>query len=135
LPAPGRAERLEAALAADGARCVWCRAPFDRLRRPTTEHLVPRVKGGPSWAENELAACRRCNRERGHVAPVDWLRECRARGWEPDERLVVKRLRALSDAFVARGGARRARPYVERQLRRLDTSYSNHTLRSASKRS
>ncbi len=117
---PGRAERLAAAVASDGGRCVWCAAPFEGLRGPTTEHLVPRVKGGPSWAENELAACRRCNRQRGHASPVDWLRECRARGWEPDERLIVDRLRALERAFASRGGARRARPYVERQLRRLD---------------
>lgn len=135
MRAPGRAERLAAALEREGARCAWCAEPFDRLRRPTTDHLVPRVKGGPSWAENELAACRRCNRERGHLAPAEWLRQCRSRGWEPDERLVVARLRALQGAFASRGGARRARPYVERQLRRLDTSYSNHTLRSASKRS
>ncbi|WP_205699611.1 HNH endonuclease [Conexibacter sp. SYSU D00693] len=117
--APGRAERLAAAVEADGGRCVWCAAPFEGLRRATTEHLVPRVKGGPSWAENELAACRRCNKARGHVAPVDWLAECRRRGWEPDEALVVARLRALETAFAVRGGARKARPYVERQLRRL----------------
>ena len=114
-----RHERLAAAVAADGGRCVWCAEPFDRLRRPTREHLVPRVKGGPSWAENELAACRRCNRERGNLPPAEWLRRCRARGWEPDERLVVDRLRALAGAFSSRGGARRARPYVESQLRRL----------------
>lgn len=118
-PQPPRAVRLAAAVAADGGRCVWCAAPFERLRVPTTDHLVPRVKGGPSWAENELAACRRCNRERGHRAPVDWMAACRARGWEPDERLVVDRLRALDGAMRTRGGARRARPYVERQLRRL----------------
>ena len=131
-----RRERLAVVLERDGGHCVWCRRPLavdDRLA--STEHVVPRLKGGPAWIENEVAACRRCNRDRGHVAPVDWLRECRARGWEPDERLVVARLRALSAAFGVRGGARRARPYVERQLRRLGTSYSNQTLRSASKRS
>jgi 5-methylcytosine-specific restriction endonuclease McrA len=119
--APSRAERRAAAVDRDGGCCVWCGGAFDRLRRPTTEHLVPRVKGGPSWAENELAACRRCNRERGNVAPAEWLRRCRARGWEPDERLVVDRLRALARAFSSRGGARRARPYVDAQLRRLAT--------------
>ena len=118
-PAPSARERLAAAVAADGGRCVWCAEPLDRLRRPTREHLVPRVKGGPSWAENELAACRRCNRERGNLPPAEWLRRCRARGWEPDEGLVVRRLHALRGAFGARGGARRARPYVDGQLRRL----------------
>ncbi|HYF28312.1 MAG TPA: HNH endonuclease [Baekduia sp.] len=116
---PSAAVRLAQAVATDGGRCVWCGASFDRLRHPTRDHLVPRVKGGPSWAQNELAACRRCNRERGHVAPADWIAACRARGWEPDEQLVLARLRALERAFAERGGARRARPYVERQLRRL----------------
>ena len=61
-----------------------------QLVAATTEHVVPRVKGGPSWAENELAACRRCNGARGHLGPVDWLEECRRRGWSPDaDRLVA----------------------------------------------
>ena len=32
----------------DGNDCVWCRRAFDNhLVLPTTEHLVPRIKGGP----------------------------------------------------------------------------------------
>ena len=104
---------------AEHAACVWCGAPFEGMRRATVEHLVPRVKGGPSWPENELAACRRCNRERGNVTPAEWLRVCRARGWEPDEQLVVAHLRALEHAIAALGGVRRALPYVDAQLRRL----------------
>ncbi|HEX8084653.1 MAG TPA: hypothetical protein VF529_10225 [Solirubrobacteraceae bacterium] len=57
--------------------------------------------------------------ERLAATPAEWLRCCRERGWEPDERLVVERLHALRSAFGTRGGARRARPYVEAQLRRL----------------
>ena len=77
----GRAERLDAAIARDGGTCVWCGCAFDHRSRPTTEHVVPRVKGGPSWLENEVAACRRCNGERGHRGAVDWLEECLRRGW------------------------------------------------------
>ena len=62
--------RMDQILLRDGPYCVWCAAPLDNtpgsIHQATTEHLVPRIKGGPSWVENELAACRRCNGERGH---------------------------------------------------------------------
>ncbi len=114
-----RAQRLAAAIERDGATCVWCTRPLGGLVVATTEHLVPKVKGGPSWLQNEVAACRRCNRERGHVAPADWIRECRRRGWDPDLVRVRTRLAELRAAIAARGGQRRARPYIARQLRRL----------------
>jgi hypothetical protein len=116
---PNRAMRLQVALDRDGATCVWCARSFDGMVRPTTDHLVPRVKGGPSWPENELAACRRCNGERGHLTPSLWLEECRRRGWEPDLSRVRRALEALHAAIADRGGQRRARPYIESQLRRL----------------
>jgi hypothetical protein len=116
---PGRAERLLGALDRDGATCIWCGRPFGPHVRPTTEHVVPRVKGGPSWAENEVAACARCNRERGHRSAVDWLEECRRRGWAPDVERLARSLSALAAAITARGGQRRARPHLDGQLRRL----------------
>lgn len=119
LEQPGRAERLRAAIERDGPTCVWCSRRFGDLVRPTTEHLVPRVKGGPSWLENEVAACRRCNGERGHQSPAAWIDECRRRGWQPDVLRVVRVLGALDGAIAARGGQRRARPYIAHQLRRL----------------
>lgn len=115
-----RRERMALILDRDGARCVWCRRPLDvGLVRATTEHLVPRIKGGPSWIENELAACRRCNGERGHRTPGEWFDECVRRGWDPDRDAIVRALEALADAIEQRGGRRRARPYVASQLRRL----------------
>ena len=118
---PGRRERLLRAVDRDGARCVWCRRECTGLVRATTDHLVPRVKGGPSWLENEVVACGRCNRERGHTSPADWLAECDRRGWQPDAGAVTGALRALDRAIRARGGQRRARPYLASQLRRLRT--------------
>jgi 5-methylcytosine-specific restriction endonuclease McrA len=116
-----RRERLEVVLERDGSVCVWCRREIGTgLVRATTEHVVPRIKGGPSWIENELAACARCNRERGHRTPADWIEECRRRGWSPDVDAVVGSLRGLEAAIAERGGQRRARPYVASQLRRLD---------------
>lgn len=103
----------------DGAACVWCRRPITGMVRATTDHLVPRVKGGPSWLENEVVACARCNRERGHASPADWCAECERRGWRPDRRAVLGALRELAGAITDRGGQRRARRYLVAQLRRL----------------
>lgn len=115
-----RRERMARILERDGADCVWCRRPIDvKLVEATTEHLVPRIKGGPSVIENEVAACRRCNGQRGHLTPAEWIDECERRGWEPNRDAVVRALRSLETAFVERGGMRRARPYVATQLRRL----------------
>jgi hypothetical protein len=88
---PGRAERLAAVLVRDGDLCVWCGRAFAGLVQPTTDHLVPRVKGGPSWIENEVAACRRCNSRRRHTTPLDWLDECERRGWSPTARHCRRR--------------------------------------------
>jgi hypothetical protein len=114
-----RAGRLLAALERDGGTCVWCGRAFTDQVRPTTEHVVPRVKGGPSWPENEVAACHRCNSDRGHRGPVEWLEECLRRGWEPDEDRVARSLSQLVVAIGRVGGQRRARPYLDAQLRRL----------------
>ena len=114
-----RAERLRAGVARDGEACVWCGRPCVGLVAATTDHLVPKVKGGPSWVENEVVACRRCNAARGHCSPAEWFVECQRRGWEPNLTAVVGVLRDLDAAIAARGGQRRARPYLAAQLRRL----------------
>lgn len=124
---PDRATRLAAAVSVAGGRCVWCGRAFGRLVPATTDHLVPRVKGGPSWPENEVASCRRCNGARGHRNPADWLVECAARGWSPDHGLLTAHLGALRSAIAARGGQRRARPYVDAQLRRLERLRTDET--------
>lgn len=103
----------------DGGTCIWCARSFTPLVAPTTEHVVPRVKGGPSWLANEVAACRRCNGARGHRGPVEWLEECRRRGWDADEPRLARALQALREDIAREGGQRRARPYLDAQLRRL----------------
>jgi hypothetical protein len=117
--APDRAARLALAVARDGPTCIWCGRHLTGQVHPTTEHVIPRVKGGPSWPENEVAACRRCNAARGHTSPVQWLAECRGRGWSPDEERLARSLEELAEAITRRGGQRRARPYLDGQLRRL----------------
>ena len=116
-----RAERLVRALARDGANCVWClRALPVGSCEASVDHLVPRLKGGPSWIENEVAACRRCNQARGHAAPLDWLRRCKEQGLEPAVEIIAERLQSLARAIEERGGQRKARPYLAGQLRRLE---------------
>ena len=116
-----RSARMRLILERDGTRCVWCRREIDTDKvLATTEHLVPRIKGGPSWFENEMAACARCNRERGHRTPADWIDELERRGLEPERDTVVRTLHLLQQAISERGGQRRARPYVVSQLRRLE---------------
>ena len=116
----GRKARLLQILDRDGHACVWCGTPFDgRFTQPTTEHLVPRIKGGPSWLENEMAACRRCNKARGHQTVGAWLDACESRGWAPKTDRVVAQLEALLNSIESRGGQRRARRYAESQLRRV----------------
>lgn len=120
-PNLSRAARLRIILERDGATCVWCgRAVDTDLVPATTEHLVPRIKGGPSWVENEMAACARCNRERSHRTPAEWIDELERRGLEPDREAVLRTLHSLQEAITHRGGQRRARPYVLSQLRRLE---------------
>jgi hypothetical protein len=119
VPPRRRVDRLDEAVADQDGVCFWCRRPFSPLVPPTTDHLVPRVKGGPSWRENEVAACRRCNGERGHLGPVEWLEECLRRGWSPDAGELAATLARLDEVIAERGGQRRARPYLDGQRRRL----------------
>jgi hypothetical protein len=114
-----RKGRLGMILERDGPTCVWCGRRFEGLVRPTTEHLVPRLKGGPSWLENEVAACRRCNGQRGHASLGEWADECERRGWAVDRSRLVRGLDELNEAIARRGGQRRARPWLLAQRRRL----------------
>ena len=116
---PDRATRRALARRRDGDTCVWCGRGFGPLVPPTTDHLVPRAKGGPSWLENEVMACRRCNGARGHLGPAAWFEECLGRGLAPDLDRLLGTLTALEAAIERRGGQRRARPYLDHELRRL----------------
>lgn len=115
-----RRQRMTAILDRDGYECTWCRRTIEvGLNRATTDHLVPRVKGGPSWIENEVAACRGCNKRRGHISPTEWIDECQRLGLNPNIEAVSTALAALDARIVREGGQRRARKYLDGQLRRL----------------
>lgn len=81
--------------------------------------MIARVKGGPNWLENEVAACARCNRERGHASPVQWLDEVRQRGRTPRADVLEDALVRLASRVSSNGGARRARRQLAAELRKL----------------
>ena len=45
--------------------------------------------------------------------------ECERRGWDPNPAAIVASLERLQQDIERRGGQRRARPYIQSQLRRL----------------
>ncbi len=122
-PTLGRRDRLAVILERDDPTCVWCRRPVGvGLVEATTEHVIPRSKGGPSWLENEVAACSRCNSQRGHQGPSQWAQQCDQLGWNPDRERLIEVLEALQARITVEGGQRRARPYLASQLRRIRRS-------------
>lgn len=122
MPELSQAARRDVLIARDGNACVWCGQPFTRMNRPTTEHLIARVKGGPSWLENELLACRRCNATRGHASPVQWRDELRARGLNPNDAVINAALTRLADRVATDGGAWRIRRTLAAELRKIGVS-------------
>jgi len=112
---------LDHLLELGGWRCAWCGYDLTRTNaRPTRDHVVPRVKGGPTRLENEVAACGSCNRTRGHASPSQFVETSRRdRGLDPDAALVADQLDRLGAAIRSEGGMRRIRDYVAREARRV----------------
>jgi len=49
--------------------CVYC----DSTKDLTTDHLVPRNRGGDDSADNVVLACQSCNTSRGEKGVFEWL--------------------------------------------------------------
>jgi len=49
--------------------CVFCRSTSDL----TTDHLIPRSRGGDDSADNLVLACQSCNTSRGEKGVFEWL--------------------------------------------------------------
>lgn len=115
------AARLEELLARGGNACAWCGYDLDRPNaRPTRDHIVPKIKGGPTRLENEVASCGSCNQKRGHASPSQYIESSRLeRGLEPNAALVADQLEALDAAISREGGMRKIRDYVTREARRV----------------
>ena len=52
----------------DGNQCMYCGSQFED-RYLTRDHIVPQVQGGPDTWVNVVAACRRCNQQKGGRTP------------------------------------------------------------------
>ena len=114
-------QRLEHLLELGGNRCAWCGYDLTRSNaRPTRDHVVPKIKGGPTRLENEVASCGSCNQKRGHTAPSQYIEASRRdRGLDPNAQLVADQLEALDAAIQREGGMRKIRDYVSRELKRV----------------
>lgn len=104
-----------------GGLCTWCGYDLTKSNaRPSRDHLVPKIKGGPVRLENEVVACGSCNGKRGHTPPTAWIEECRnTRGVEPNVALVASQLAALIAAIEREGGMRKIRDYTVREHKRV----------------
>lgn len=115
------AARLDHLLELGGGRCAWC--GYDLAKpsaRPTRDHIVPKIKGGPTRLENEVASCGSCNRQRGHASPSQFIEASRRdRGLDPNAGLVADQLDALDAAIQRDGGMRKIRDYVTREAKRV----------------
>jgi 5-methylcytosine-specific restriction endonuclease McrA len=115
------AERLDVLLERGEFRCAWCGYDLTKSNaRPTRDHIVPKIKGGPTRLENEVASCGSCNQQRGHASPSQFIEATRRdRGLEPNAALVAAQLDSLNEAIGREGGMRKIRDYVTREARRV----------------
>lgn len=57
---------------ADGCKCMYCFRPMGAVQL-TVDHFVPLEMGGANDSSNYLSACRKCNKDKGGMAPADWI--------------------------------------------------------------
>jgi hypothetical protein len=81
VPSPNQARHnRKKASKRQGGFCFWCEVPLVQPtqgthsdRQCTAEHLIPRAKGGTNDKLNIVAACQRCNGNRGDQPIEQWL--------------------------------------------------------------
>lgn len=113
--------RLDHLLEIGGGTCAWCGYDLSKPNaRPTRDHIVPKIKGGPTRLENEVASCGSCNQKRGHASPSQYVETSRRdRGLEPNAALIADQLDSLDAAIKREGGMRKIRDYVTREAKRV----------------
>jgi hypothetical protein len=57
---------------ADGCKCMYCFRSMGAVPL-TVDHFVPLEMGGANDSSNYLSACRKCNKDKGGMAPADWI--------------------------------------------------------------
>jgi len=115
------AARLDQLLEWGEGKCVWCGFDLSKPNaRPTRDHVVPKIKGGPTRLENEVASCGSCNQLRGHRSPSQFIEDSRReRGVESNAAHIADQLDSLDAAIKSEGGMRKIRDYVVREARRV----------------
>jgi 5-methylcytosine-specific restriction endonuclease McrA len=104
----------------DKNECVWCRKTlWARDNDSSIDHVIPKVKGGPSWPENEVTACKRCNSKRGAKMPLAYALICASEGYQPNRELLESKLRSLHAILKDTSGHKRLKAKLDHQMRRL----------------
>jgi len=55
----------------DGFKCQYCSKKF-KYEELTLDHVTPRSKGGQTTYQNTVAACKKCNNEKGDKTCDEW---------------------------------------------------------------
>lgn len=55
----------------DGLKCMYCNRPMGEVVL-TVDHFLPLELNGVNDSRNYISACRRCNKDKGHMLPQDW---------------------------------------------------------------
>jgi 5-methylcytosine-specific restriction endonuclease McrA len=66
----------------DGFRCQYCGAKR-QMRDLNYDHVIPRVKGGPTTWENIVTSCYACNDRKGSRTPEDAGMTLRKKPFKP----------------------------------------------------
>lgn len=56
---------------ADKFKCLYCAKPMGEIQL-TIDHFIPLEMGGANDTSNFLSACRKCNKDKGAMNPMDW---------------------------------------------------------------
>lgn len=59
--------------AADGCKCAYCNKPMGQVQL-TADHFEPLESGGANDTSNLIAACRKCNKDKGGMSARDWCK-------------------------------------------------------------
>ena len=70
--------------------CVYCGTHYEQSQL-TLDHVKPRAMGGQDISSNVVAACRRCNQDKGTKNWLTYMRE--TFGFQPDrEQLILSHI-------------------------------------------
>ena len=80
--APGhfRFSQVMRQYARQGNTCAYCKQPAGI---PEPEHVIPLSRGGRNDMSNIVAACHRCNSDKGDMTPGEWADDRNRRGLTP----------------------------------------------------